>query len=150
MEEEIPVEENRFPKWVLIGGVVVVFLCLAVLLTLFLARTKLLSVAVSVLASATPSPSVTLPPTDTLPPLPTATATIEMPPTDTPSPTAIPMPPMEVMALAQGSAAIDEQFVDNSLNWVGVNQVSEVTIQQGQLQLRSSQSKQAGVAYCQG
>ncbi len=78
MGEEIPVEENRFPKWALIAGVVVVFLCLAVLLTLFLARTKLLSVAVNVLASETPTPSETMPPTNTLPPLPTETATIEI------------------------------------------------------------------------
>jgi hypothetical protein len=150
MGEEIPVEENRFPKWALIAGIVVVFLCLAVLLTLFLARTKLLSVAVSVLASETPTPSATLPPTDTLPPQPTETATLEMTPTETPSPTAIPMPPMEIMALAQGSPALDEQFADNSRNWVGVSQTSEVTIQQAQLQLRSAESKKAGVAYCQG
>jgi hypothetical protein len=150
MEEEVPVEENRFPKWALIGGVVVIFLCLAVLLTLFLARTKLLSVAVSVLASETPTPSATLPPTNTLPPLPTATATTEMTPTETPSPTVMPMPPMEIMSLAQGSSALDEQFADNTRNWVGVNQTSEVTIQQAQIQLRSAESKQAGVAYCQG
>ena len=93
MGEEIPVEESRFPKWALIAGVVVIFLCLAVLLTLFLARSKLLSVAVSVLASETPTPSETLPPTETLPPPPTETATIETTPTETPMPTAIPMPP---------------------------------------------------------
>ncbi len=150
MGEEIPVEENRFPKWALIAGVVVVFLCLAVLLTLFLARTKLLSVAVSVLASETPTPSETLPPTNTLPPLPTETATIETTPTETPSPTALPMPPAEIMALTQGSSALDEQFADNNRNWVGVNQTSEVTIQQAQLQLRSAESKKAGIAYCQG
>jgi len=150
MGEEIPVEDNRFPKWALIAGVVVIFLCLAVLLTLFLARTKLLSVAVSVLATATSSPSATMPATNTFPPPPIETATIETSPTDTPSPTAIPMPPMEIMALVQGSPALDEQFADNSRNWVGVNQTSEVTIQQAQLQLRSSESKQAGVAYCQG
>lgn len=150
MGEEIPVEENRFPKWALIAGVVVVFLCLVVLLTLFLARTKLLSVAVSVLASSTPIPSVTLPPTNTLPPPPTETATVVTTPTETLAPTAIPMPPMEIMALVQGSSALDDQFADNSKNWVGVNQTSEVTIQQGQLQLRSSESKKSGVAYCQG
>ena len=150
MEEEIPVDENRFPKWALIAGIVLVFLCLAVLLTLFLARTKLLSVAVSVLASDTPPPSATLPPTNTLPPPPTETATIETTPTETPSPTAIPMPPMEIMALVQGSSALDEQFADNTRNWIGVNQTSEVTIQQAQLQLRSAESKKAGIAYCQG
>jgi hypothetical protein len=150
MEEEIPVEESRFPKWALIAGVVVIFLCLAVLLTLFLARTKLLSVAVGVLATGTPSPTASLPPTNTLPLPPTETATVETTPTDTPAPTAIPMPPMEIMALVQGSSALDEQFADNTRNWVGVNQTSEVTIQQGQLQLRSAESKQAGIAYCQG
>ena len=150
MGEEIPVDENRFPKWALIAGIVLVFLCLAVLLTLFLARTKLLSVAVSVLASDTPPPSATLPPTNTLPPPPTETATIETTPTETPSPTAIPMPPLEIMALVQGSSALDEQFADNNRNWIGVNQTSEVTIQQGQLQLRSAESKKAGIAYCQG
>jgi hypothetical protein len=150
MEEDIPVEENRFPKWALIAGVVVVFLCLVVLLTLFLARTKLLSVAVNVLASATSSPSATLPSTNTLPPIPTETATLVTTATATPLPTALPMPPMEIMALVQGSSALDEQFADNSKNWVGVNQSSEVTIQQGQLQLRSTESKKAGVVYCQG
>ena len=150
MDEEIPVEENRFPKWALIAGVVVIFLCLAVLLTLFLARTKLLSVAVGVLASETPTASMTLPPTETPPPPPTETATIETTPTDTPAPTAIPMPPQEIMSLAQGSSALDEQYADNTRNWVGVNTTSEVTIQQGQLQLRSAESKKAGVAYCQG
>jgi hypothetical protein len=150
MGEEIPVEENRFPKWALIAGVVVVFLCLAVLLTLFLARTKLLSVAVNVLASETPTPSETMPPTNTVPPLPTDTATIETTPTETPSPTALPMPPAEIMALTQGSSALDEQFADNNRNWVGLNQTSEVTIQQAQLQLRSTESKKAGIAYCQG
>lgn len=150
MGEEIPVEENRFPKWALIAGVVVVFLCLAVLLTLFLARTELLSVAVNVLASETPTPSETMPPTNTLPPLPTETATIETTPTETPSPTALPMPPAEIMALTQGSSALDEQFTDNNRNWVGLNQTSEVTIQQAQLQLRSTESKKAGIAYCQG
>jgi hypothetical protein len=150
MEEEIPVEESRFPKWALIAGVVVVCLCLAVLVALFLARTELLSVAVNVLASATPSPSATLPATNTLPPPPTETATIETTPTDTPSPTALPMPPMEIMSLTQGSAALDEQFVDNSNNWVGISPTSEVTIQEGQLQLRSTESKSAGIVYCQG
>jgi hypothetical protein len=150
MDEEIPVEENRFPKWALIAGVVVIFLCLAVLLTLFLARSKLLSVAVGVLASETPTASATLPPTETLPPPPTETATIETTPTDTPAPTALPMPPMEIMSLTQGSSALDEQFVDNAHNWVGVNAGSEVNIQQGQLQLRSAESKKAAVAYCQG
>ncbi len=150
MGEEIPVEETRFPKWALIAGVVVIFLCLAVLLTLFLARTKLLSVAVSVLASETPTASATLPPTETLPPPPTETATIEITPSDTPSPTAIPMPPMEIMSLTQGSSALDEQFADNSRNWVGVNTGSEVNIQQGQLQLRSTDNKKAAVGYCQG
>jgi hypothetical protein len=150
MDEEIPVEESRFPKWALIAGVVVIFLCLAVLLTLFLARTKLLSVAVGVLASETPTASATLPPTETLPPPPTETATIATTPTETPSPTALPMPPAEIMALTQGSSALDEQFVDNSRNWVGVNAGSEVNIQQGQLQLRSAESKKAAVAYCQG
>ena len=54
------------------------------------------------------------------------------------------------MSLAQGSSSLDEQFADNTRNWVGVNTASEVTIQQGQLQLRSAESKKAGIAYCQG
>ena len=150
MGEEVPVEESRFPKWAMIAGVVVVFLCLAVLLTLFLARTKLLSIAVSVLASETPTASATLPPTNTLLPLPTETATIETTPTQEPSPTPQPMPPSEIMGLAMGAASLDEQFGDNTKNWVGVNQTSEVAIQESQLQLRSTESKKAGVAYCQG
>ena len=150
MGEEIPVEENRFPKWALIAGVVVVFLCLAVLLTLFLARTKLLNIAVSVLASETSTPSATLPPTDTVPPPPTETATVETTPTTEPSPTPLPMPPAEIMGLAQGASSLDEQFGDNTRNWVGVNQTSEVAIQESQLQLRSAEPKKAGVAYCQG
>ena len=150
MEEEYQAVENRIPRWVLIGGVVLVFACLALLIALFLMRTRLLSVAVSVLASDTPTPSETLPPTFTFTPAPTDTEAPTLAPSETPLPTSLPMPPAEVMALAQGSPALSEAFADNSNNWQGINQTSEVIIQEEQLQLRSDDPGKAAVGFCQG
>lgn len=150
MEEEYQAVENRIPRWALIGGLVLVFACLACLITIFLARTRLLSMAVSVLASETPLPSNTLPPTLTFTVAPTDTEAPTLAPSDTPSPTPLPMPPAEVMALAQGSPALNEAFADNSNSWQGINQTSEVIIQEGQLQLRSDNPGKPAVAFCQG
>ena len=147
---EVQAPENKIPRWALIAGVVVVFLCLAVLLGLFLARTELLSVAVGVMASETPTPSYTFIPTETFTPRPTDTETPTLAPSDTPMPTQPPMPPMSVMALAQGGPVLSETFVDNANTWQGVNADSEVIIQENQLQLRSANTGAAGIGYCQG
>lgn len=150
MEEEYQAVESRIPRWALIGGVVLVFACLALLIALFLGRTRLLSVAVSVLASETPTPSETLPPTLTFTPAPTETEAPTQAPSETPSATPLPMPPAEVMALSQGGAVFNEAFADNSNNWQGINQSSEVIIQEGQLQLRSADPGKPAVGFCQG
>ncbi len=149
-EEEVQAPENKIPRWALIAGVVVVFLCLAVLLGLFLARTELLSVAVGALASETPTPSDTFVPTETFTPRPTDTETQTLTPSDTATPTQVPMPPASVMAIAQGGAVLNEVFADNANTWQGVNANSEVIIQENQLQLRSADTGAAGVGYCQG
>jgi hypothetical protein len=150
MEEEYQAAESRIPRWALIAGVVIVFMCLAFLLALFLARTKLLSVAVSVLASDTPTVTQTLPPTDTLAPLPTDTEAATLTPSEIPTETPLPMPPSQIVALAQGGPALNESFADNANNWQGINTISEVTIQEQKLQLRSSESGKPAVGFCQG
>ena len=70
IEEDYQTSGSRFPKWALIAGVVFVFMCLAVLLTLFLARTKILNFAVGMLATETPIPTETAVPTETRLPAP--------------------------------------------------------------------------------
>ncbi len=148
-EEEYHTSESRIPRWIWIAGVVVVFLCLAILVALFLARTKILSFAVGALASETPVPSATLIPTETFTPRPPDTETPTLAPSVTEIPTAPPMPPVSVMALSQGGPILDETFSDNSNTWQGFNQVSEVIIQEDQLQLRSSDTGKPAIGYCQ-
>ena len=150
MEEDYQPQESRVPKWALIAGVVVVFLCLAVLLTLFLARTRLLSVALSVMASETPTVTNTLPPTETFTPAPTATETPTVEPSEIPTETPVPMPPSAITALSQGGPVLEEDFSDNQNNWVGISSNSEVIIQEQQLQLRSSETGAPAIGFCQG
>jgi hypothetical protein len=150
MEEEYQAPESRIPRWALIAGVVLVFLCLAVLVSLFLARTRLLSVAVSVLASETSTPTETLLPTETFTPAPTDTEAPTTAPSATPSATPLPMPPVDVAGLSQGAPVFTDAFADNSNGWQGINQTSEVIIQEAQLQLRSADTGKPAVAYCQG
>jgi hypothetical protein len=121
-----------------------------VLVSLFLARTQLLSIAVSVLATETPIPSATLPPTLTHTPAPTDTEIPTAAATEEPTATTVPMPPAAVMALSQGAPALEEGFGDNANNWVGFVQSSEVIIQEKQLQLRSSETGTPALALCQG
>jgi hypothetical protein len=149
MEEEIQAQESRIPRWALIAGVVVVFLCLAALVALFLARTQLLSVAVGVLASETPTPSDTVIPTETFTPRPTDTEAPTLQPSETPTPTQVPMPPVGVVSLSQGGPVLADAFADNANGWQGINQTSEVIIQENQLQLRSADPGAAAVGYCQ-
>ncbi len=150
MEEDYQAPESRIPKWALIAGVVVVFLCLAVLVTLFLARAKLLTAAVSVLASETPTATETLPATPTFTQAPTDTEASTLVPTKEPTATPMPMPPAAISSLAQGGLALDEKFQDNANNWAGASQGSEVTIQEQKLQLRSANPGKPAVGYCQG
>lgn len=151
MEEETQTaSKGSVPKWALIAGVTVIFLCLAVLLTLFLGRNNLLSFAVSALASDTPIPTETLPPTMTNTPEPTATETSIPEPTQEPTATTPPMPPAVVSGLAQGDPAVRDSFGDNNNNWIGFMPSSEVIIQENQLQLRSSESGTPALALCQG
>ncbi len=149
-EEPVASQKSGVPKWALIAGVAVVFLCLAVLLALFLGRSKLLSFAVNALATETPVPSETLPPTDTNIPEPISTETPIPEPTQEPTATPLPMPPSSVSSLAQGDPVFSDAFVDNSNNWVGFLPSSEVIIQENQLQLRSSESGTPALSLCQG
>ena len=151
MEEDIQTaQKSGVPKWALIAGIIVIFLCLAVLLTLFLGRSNLLSFAVNALASDTPIPTETLPPTITNTLEPPATETPILEPTKEPTATLPPMPPSAVSSLAQGDPILREAFVDNTNNWVGFMPSSEVIIQENQLQLRSSESGTPALALCQG
>lgn len=149
-DEEYQAPESKIPKWALIAGVVLVFVCLAALVGIFLARTQLLSIAVNALASETPTSTQTSIPTETFTPAPTDTEMPTEEATATASPTPLPMPPPEIAALAQGGPVLSDGFVDNTNDWQGINQTSEVIIQEQQLQLRSDDSGKPAVAYCQG
>jgi hypothetical protein len=150
MEEDYQAPESRIPRWALIAGVAVVFLCLAVLVALFLSRTKLLNVAVSALASETPTATETSPATATFTAGPTDTEAPTVAPTDVSTATPMPMPPVAIVSLSQGEPVLQEELQDNTNNWVGINPGSEVTIQEQKLQLRSADPGKPAVAYCQG
>jgi len=149
--DEILEEEddgNSFRRWGIVAGIGVVVVCVGLLLVLWFGRQVFMAPLAQWLASATPTPTNTLPPTATFTQLPTVTET--MLPTDTPTTLPPNQPAPEVMAQAIVPPALQEEFVDNSRAWTGLGANSEFLIQEGSLILRSNQPGQSAVAYCAG
>jgi len=150
MTEEYQEVSDPFRKWglVILGGIVVV--CLLSLLVVFLARRQLATTIIRALASDTPvsTPTLTATATDIL--LPTETATTPPLLVDTAIPTLSGSPPMEVMTQINGPPLLDEQFLDNSRSWTGLDQNTEFLIQESTLELRSTDAELPAVLYCSG
>jgi hypothetical protein len=149
--DEIVEEEydgSSFRRWGIVAGIGVVVVCVGLLLVLWFGKQVFMAPIAQWLASATPTPTNTLPPTATFTQLPTVTET--MPPTDIPpaAPTSQPAP--EVMSQVVMPPALQEDFVDNARAWTGLGANSEFLIQEGSLILRSNQTGQSAVAYCAG
>ena len=146
LEEED--DSNSFRRWGIVAGIGVVVLCIGLLVVLWFGRPVFMAPIAQWLASATPSPTQTFPPTATFTQLPTVTATL--PPTDMPTSAPPSQPAPEIMAQAITPPALQENFVDNTRAWTGLGANSEFLIQEGSLILRSNQTGQPAVAYCAG
>lgn len=146
IEEEY--EGDSFRKWGVVVGIGVAVLCVGLLVVLWFGKEVFLAPVAQWLASATPSPTQTLPPTATFTQFPTPTET--QLPTEAPSATPVRQPAPEIMAQAVLPPLLDERFVDNTRAWTGQGETSEFLIQEGRLILRSDQPGQPAVAYCAG
>jgi len=149
-EEEDDYEEGPFRRWGVVIGIGIGVVCLGLIIILWFGRNTLLKPVAGLLASATPTATMTVPP-----PTPTATFTQAptLPPTATftlPPPTAAPAPASEIMSLVSGPAILDEQFADNGRAWTGVGQDSDFTIQQGALTVRSKTAGLPAMVFCSG
>jgi hypothetical protein len=144
-EEE---DGSSFRKWGIIAGIGVAVVCVGLLVVLWFGREVFMAPIAQWVASATPSPTQTLPATATFTPFPTPTET--QAPAEPPTATPARQPAPEIMAQAEVPPVLEENFVDNSRAWTGLGDNSEVLIQEGRLILRSNQAGQPAAVYCAG
>lgn len=137
-------------RWILIGAVAVVLVCLGLTVVLWLGRDSISTAVSGFIASSTPTRTATLPATATTAPKPTKPPTEPPAPMDTPEPTPDRMPPIEIMSLTEGPPMLDEQFNDNANNWLGLSPSTDFTIQENQMRLKSNEPGQVAVVYCGG
>jgi hypothetical protein len=149
-DDEDDEEEGPFRRWGVVVGIGVGVVCLGLIIVLWFGRNTLLKPLAELMASATPTATMTVPP-------PTLTATFTQAPTQPSTatftivpPTAAPATASEIMSLVSGPAVLEEQFADNSRAWTGVGQDSDFTIQEGALTVRSKTAGLPAMVFCSG
>ncbi len=149
-EEEEAYEDNSLRRWGILIGVGFGIICLGMIVVLWLGRNLFLAPLMRALATSTFTPTeTTAPPPATNTPLPVVVEVTDTP-TLAPTPTLMRLPPMEVMAVVSGPPLFSDPFESNDLNWVGVGENSEFTIQEGVMVVRSNQAAQPALVYCSG